>query len=176
MRAIRHALIGVIVVLYLLFEELIWETLVDPLVRALRRFALYRRFLDYIHERASPRVVLVLFVIPFVMGEGASLLSALLLAQWHVILAVMVYMLKIPLVIVALGIFQQGREKLLDHYRWFAWLYWRLLSGLSWIKATPMYHFAMGIFQKIKRVWSHERRSWRFVRILRQVLTLRKKG
>lgn len=135
---LRNSFFVLLIFLYLIFEELIWKTAVAPLIRYLGVFHPYRYFLEYIRDRACPLSVLILFIVPFALGEIIGTLSALLAAQLHIVSAGLLYMLKIPLIVVALGILQNGREKLLS-YRWFALCYGWVILQLDKLHGSILY-------------------------------------
>ncbi|HZF70787.1 hypothetical protein [Sulfuricurvum sp.] len=138
LRRIRNSFFVLLIFLYMIFEELIWKSAVAPIIRFINAFHLYRRFLDYIQFQASPLSVLILFMVPFAVGEVIGTLSAILAAQLHLLSAGLLYTMKIPLIVVALGILQHGKEKLLS-YRWFALCYGWVMTQLDRLHSSLLY-------------------------------------
>lgn len=141
-RCIRNTLFIFLIFLYILFEEFIWKYAVNPILQYLVAFHFYRRFLDYIRFQAERLCVLILFLIPFALGEGVGTLSAIMVAQFHLFSAVLLYSLKIPLIVISLGILHNGKEKLLS-YGWFALCYAWVIAQLSKLHASHLYRYTV---------------------------------
>lgn len=165
-RRIRNSFFVLLIFIYLIFEELIWKTAVAPIIHYLSAFHPYRYFLEYIRYRACPLSVLVLFIIPFALGEVIGTLSALLAAQLHIFSAGILYLLKIPLVVVALGILQNGKEKLLT-YRWFALCYEWVIAQLDKLHNSLLYREVHSAIIRLRSRFSNRsgRLKRRIVRI-----------
>lgn len=137
-RCIRNTFLTFLIFLYILFEEIIWKSAVNPVIQYIVAFHFYRRFLDYVRFRAGRLSVLVLFMIPFAVGEVIGTVSALMAAQLHLVSAAALYTMKIPLIVISLGILQNGKEKLLS-YRWFAVCYHWIMFQIEKLHNTPLY-------------------------------------
>lgn len=137
-RCIRNLFFTLLILLYILFEEFIWKNAVSPIIRYITAFHLYRQFLDYVRFRAGRLSVLVLFMIPFALGEAVGTGSALMAAQLHLFSAAILYTFKIPLIVISLGILQNGKEKLLS-YRWFALCYGWIMKQIDKLHSSPLY-------------------------------------
>lgn len=137
-RCIRNGLFTLLIILYILFEELIWKNAVGPIIRYIAGFHLYRQFLDYVRFRAGRFSVLILFMLPFALGEAVGTGSALMAAQLHLLSAAILYTLKIPLIVISLGILQNGKEKLLS-YQWFALCYGWTMKQIDRLHSSRLY-------------------------------------
>lgn len=162
-RCIRNGVFSLLIIFYILFEELIWEKAVAPIVRYVADFHIYRRFLDYVHLKAERWIVLILFLIPFGIGEIVGTASALMAAQLHLFGAAILYTLKIPLIVISLGILQNGKEKLLS-YRWFALCYGWVMMQIDRLHSTHLYRQIYIVSIRIRnRIKSRSSRLKRWV-------------
>ncbi|MDD2828072.1 MAG: hypothetical protein PHW18_00705 [Sulfuricurvum sp.] len=152
LRRIRNIPFILLIFLYILFEEFIWNNAVKPIIHYIAAFHIYQRFLDYIQFRAGRFSVLILFMVPFAMGEVIGTASAFMAAQLHLISAALLYTMKIPLIVIALGILQSGKEKLLSFW-WFAVCY-------KWVMAQIDKLHASRIYQQVKATTLHLRNRY----------------
>jgi len=158
-RRIRNIIFILLIMLYILFEELIWNTAVAPLIRSLSAFHFYRRFLDYIQMRAGRTTVLILFIVPFLIGEAIGILSGILAAKLYIVSAILLYACKIPLIVVALAILQNGKVKLLS-IGWFALAYRWITHQLEKLHSSSLYLQTINLIRHIRqRVASRSART-----------------
>ncbi len=127
-----------LVLVYLFFEEIVWEKIAIPIYNYIRDLRIHTLFLGYITSYANRYVVLLLFITPFLLGEILGILSGVLATQMHIISAIILYTLKIPLVLVALSILEAGKEKL-NSFEWFAKTYNTTINILSRLKSSSFY-------------------------------------
>lgn len=176
-RRIRNAFLTLLLLGYLLFEELIWQKAVAPFLRFFSSFHLYRRFLEYVRLRAGRVIVLLLFSVPFLVGELIGIVSGILAARLYFVSAALLYACKIPLIVVALAILEHGKEKLLT-FRWFALSYGWVIRGLERLHKSRIYRQTTLALHAIR---GRFRRSSlpslrRFIRLYHRIRqTLRKK-
>lgn len=135
---------------YLLFEELIWRNAVAPFLHFFSSFHLYRRFLEYVRWRAGRVTVLILFTVPFLLGEIIGILSGILAARLYFVSAALLYGCKIPLIVVALAILEHGKEKLLT-FRWFDLSYGWVLKQLERLHKSRIYRQTTLALHTIRR-------------------------
>lgn len=146
-RKIKHILVLFTVITYILFEELVWNKIAEPVYSFLKNLKFYELFLSYIHLSANRYTVLLLFVMPFVAGEFLGILSAVLAASTHILLAIVVYALKIPLVVIAFAILKAGDSKL-ESFALFSAARRAVIIIMEKIKSSTIY-------QKIKQLSNH---------------------
>lgn len=142
--------------MYLVFEVLIWEEIVIPVINALKELRIYEKILEYIRTKAPREMVLFLFVLPFILGEGLGIVSGILAAKLYLLSALVIYACKIPLIIFAFAILENGKEKLLS-YRWFAVSYTWSVAQLEKLHHYPLYIRITGVVktavQSFKKLW-----------------------
>ncbi len=137
-----------LVVIFIVFEELIWEGIAKPIY-------------DYIHElhllqalqkklqKANRYVLLVVFLILLVSVEGAGLAAGVMAVKGMVVTAALLYALKIPIAAFVFWLFHATESKLLS-FGWFKWLYEMILSFFAWIKSREIYQDAMAMVSRTK--------------------------
>jgi hypothetical protein len=138
LKRVKRLLLFFIVITYLLFEELIWDRIAEPIYDFIVRLKLYEAFLGYIRESAGRYVVLALFVFPFALGEVLGVVSAMLVAKADIVAAIVVYLFKIPIAIVAFAILKAGKDKL-ESFEWFAKSYNTILNLIDKLKTSTIY-------------------------------------
>jgi len=112
LRKLKRILFFIFVLIYLFFEELIWNKIALPIHAYIKSLRLYEKFLLYTEKDANRYVVLLFFILPFVLAELLGIIAGIFLAKLYILPAVFIYLLKIPLAIVAFGVLKAGKEKL----------------------------------------------------------------
>jgi hypothetical protein len=134
----KRILLFFIVIVYLIFEELVWVRVVAPIYHFAEKLHLYDIFLEYVKNRAGRYTVLFLFVLPFIVGEGLGIASGVLAANMYIVGAIMLYLLKIPLVLLAFSILKNSKDTLYT-FAWFMYLHKMTLKGIDVIKNSGTY-------------------------------------
>ena len=132
-----HLLITLLVFLYIVFEELVWETIARPVYDYIHALKILQKIEAKIH-RFPPWLLLIAFLLIFVSVELVGLLSGALLIQGHVVTAIMLYAVKIPIAAFAFWLFRVSQDKLLQ-IGWFARAYHWLMAKIDALKATEIY-------------------------------------
>ncbi|WP_457606115.1 hypothetical protein [Nitratifractor sp.] len=137
-----------LVFLFIVFEELVWEGIAKPVGEYLRSLRVLQR-LERLIAGLNRYLILVLFVLLFVGVELAGVTAGILLVQGMEGAAVLLYGLKIPIAAFTFWLFGVSREKLLS-FGWFRWAYERLNAFLDWLKSREIYRRSMEVLQRIK--------------------------
>ncbi len=137
-----------LILLYISLEEIVWERFAKPLYRYLKYLKLFEK-LAFILSRTNKYVVLSIFIISLVIGEGLGLLSPIIALKGYPFLAIVVYGLKLLVAAFAFWIFNTQKELLLS-FKWLRYLYKKTLFVIEWIKATQIYKDVIIKAQKIK--------------------------
>ena len=122
--------------LFIVFEEIIWEYLVLPV----------RNFLNkVIKENAiiligslNRYVILLIFLVILVLAEGLGIIAGLLFLKGLILLTVLVYIIKILVAGVTFWLFGIAKKKLLS-IRIFAYGYEKVIAAKEWIEARKIY-------------------------------------
>ena len=137
-----------LVFLFILFEEIIWEGLAKPIYDKIASFRILLRLEQIIH--LSNRHIVLLFFTTLLLGvEGAGLLAGIFFVQGKVLLGTALYIAKIPIAGFTFWLFRVSKSKLLS-FRWFSWAYKRIMSGIEWLKNTNIYKDSILVMLTIK--------------------------
>jgi len=137
-----------LIILFILFEEIIWEGIAEPIytqVKSLHILAKLEAKLAII----PANLVLFLFVFIFSLVEVAGLVAGYYLVRGQVLLGVCIYLSKIPIAGFTFWMFKVCKEKLLS-FAWFAWIYHKLIALFEKIKSMSLYQNLITNMQQIK--------------------------
>ena len=132
-----HVVLSFLVFVYIIFEELVWETLAKPIYKFLHSLKLLRK-LEFFIQKLSPFVVLVIFVSLFIQVELLGIFAVALLAKGNVLTSILLYSAKIPIGAFTFWLFKISKDKLLT-FGWFKSSYEFVLRWIEKIKATQTY-------------------------------------
>ena len=135
-KAVNFLLITLILI-YLLFEELIWERIAEPIYVFIRGLKLLQA-LEASVNRLNRYAVLVLFLILFAAVELLGVVAVGLFAQGQVMIASAVYLGKIPITAFTFWLFKVAKDKLMS-FAWFKFCYDGLMSVIHKIKTSAIY-------------------------------------
>jgi hypothetical protein len=138
-----------LILLYILFEEIVWERLAEPLYERFRALKILQR-LERGVLRLPRGIILLLFLGLFLLVEGAGLAAGALLVGGYPLYGMLLYALKIPVAAMTFWLFRVSREKLMS-FAWFAAAYRRLMAWIAWLKATEIYRRSMVRLEALKR-------------------------
>ncbi|GIT99029.1 hypothetical protein [Sulfurovum sp. TSL1] len=151
--AIKHKLITLVqlllVMTYILFEELIWEGIAKPIYEAIHALKILQR-LEAKLENLNPSMILVIFILLFVIVEAFGLYAGMLFVSGQMILGLVLYIAKIPIAAFTFWLFRVTEEKLMQ-FGWFKWLYEWIMRAIAWIKATEIHRKTMERLVEMKR-------------------------
>ncbi len=148
MKRITHFFLTVIVLVYILFEEIVWERLAEPIVTTIRSLKILQR-LALTLRRIDSRIILVIFVAIFGVVELLGIYAGILFVQGSVITAILLYALKIPIAAFTFWLFEQSKDRLLK-FKWFAKVYHAIIHLIDRIKASEIYREIKAKSQRIK--------------------------
>ena len=137
-----------LVFLFILFEEIIWESLAEPIYQKIQSLRILQK-LQLLIEKSNRYIVLTIFVALLLSVEGAGIVAGLFFVQGKIIWGGLLYMGKIPIAGFTFWLFSVSKKKLLS-FDWFAWAYGKLMSGIDWLKSTDIYTSSISIIQNLK--------------------------
>lgn len=138
----------VLVFLFILFEEVIWEGLAKPIYDKISSFRILLR-LEQVINSSNRYIVLFSFITLLLGVEGAGLLAGLFFVQGKVLFGTLLYVAKIPIAGFTFWLFKVAKIKLLS-FDWFAWSYKKLMSGIEWLKESAIYQTTITKMRDIK--------------------------
>ncbi len=147
----------ILVFLFILFEEIIWEGIAKPIYNKIESWHITQKLEGRIVQ--SNRYIILLVFLSFLFGvEGAGLLAGVFFIQGKVLFGLLLYIAKIPIAAFVFWLFKVGKEKLLS-FNWFNWSYQKLMSGLDWLKDLEIYKSTMAMIlsikERIKKNWKN---------------------
>ena len=127
----------ILVFIYIIFEELVWEKFAKPIILLISKFQLFTNFAPKILALNS-YVILIFFVSTFVIVEVIGIYAGLLFVSGHMTSAILIYVLKVPVAAFIFWFFSIAKYKLLE-FKWFEITYTYLMSIISKIKNSSIY-------------------------------------
>ncbi len=137
-----------LILTYISLEEVVWERFAQPIYRYIKYLKPFEK-LEQLLAKSNRYVVLLIFIISLVVGEGFGLLSPIVAIWGYPFLAIVVYGLKLVVVAFAFWVFNTQKELLLS-FKWLNYLYKKILAIIDWIKATQVYKDVVSRVKKIK--------------------------
>jgi hypothetical protein len=139
-----------LVLIYIIFEELIWEGIAKPIYEAVHALKILQKIelkLQYI----NPTVILVIFVLLLGMVETLGIYAGVLFLSGKSLLGIALYFTKIPIAAFTFWLFRVTEDKLMQ-FAWFKWIYDLIMRGIDWLKSLQIYKDTMIRFKKIKEI------------------------
>lgn len=134
---ILNIILIILVFIYIIFEELVWEKFAKPIILLISKFQLFTNFAPKILALNS-YVILIFFVSTFVIVEVIGIYAGLLFVSGHMTSAILIYVLKVPVAAFIFWFFSIAKYKLLE-FKWFEITYTYLMSIISKIKNSSIY-------------------------------------
>lgn len=94
-KKILNIFLIVLVFIYIIFEELIWEKFAKPIITLISSLQLFQKLVPKILALNS-YFILIFFVSIFVIVELIGIYAGILFISGHIFSAVFIYVLKIP--------------------------------------------------------------------------------
>ncbi len=136
------------VILFIIFEEVIWEGIAEPIYERVKELRLLVRIERTL--QTTPRwVILIIFVVTFIVVEAAGVFAGVLLVQGQPMIGMTLYIAKIPIAAFTFWMFRVTKAKLLS-YGWFEWLYCKIIALFEWIKSMELYQSTMEKARRVK--------------------------
>jgi hypothetical protein len=136
-KKISNFFLILLVFIYIIFEELIWEKFAKPIISFISKLELFKKFIPKIMALNS-YLILIFFITIFVLVELVGVYAGVLFVSGHIFMAVFIYMLKIPLAAFIFWFFDIVKSKLLE-FKWFTIVYNYLISMIYKIKHSLVY-------------------------------------
>ena len=127
----------IIVLIYIIFEQLIWEIFVEPIVGIIKQFAPLKKFALWIDKRHK-YMVLSIFIFLFILVEILGIYAGVSLISGQIALALILYLTKLPVATFTFWLFGISKKKLLT-FTWFARIYFFIMHIIDNIKSFHVY-------------------------------------
>ena len=126
-----------LVLVYIFYEELVWERFAQPIVRYVQSLKLLQK-LEVVLQKVNGGVILIAFVVLFIIVELQGIYAGILLLKGKVLLWALIYAGKIPIAAFTFWLFRVTKPKLMA-FSWFEKAYNVVTRGIDWLKATDTY-------------------------------------
>jgi hypothetical protein len=150
--SIKHRIILLlqllIVITYLIFEELIWEGIAKPVYAYVHSLRIMQKVETRL-QAFNAHIILFLFVIIFALVQLIGLYAGLLFMSGQILLGMIVYVTKIPLAAFTFWVFRVTEEKLMT-FGWFKWVYEKIMASIAWVKSREIYLKTMDRLMQVK--------------------------
>jgi len=134
-----------LVLLFILFEEIIWEGIAKPIYIWVHSLKVLQRVETWF-QGLNATVILVIFVLMLVSVEILGVYAGILFVSGQIVLGLMLYLAKIPVAAFTFWMFRVTEDKLM-RFGWFKWIYEKVMLFIDWLKSLEIYRSTM---QKLK--------------------------
>jgi hypothetical protein len=138
----------ILVFLFILFEEVIWEGIAKPVYQKIESLKIVQK-LEVKIQQAHRYIVLALFLVFLIVVELSGVLASIFFVQGFIVFGLVLYLARIPLAAFVFWFFKVAKEKLLS-FNWFKWSYDKLMGGIDWLKSRVIYVKTMAYMVEIK--------------------------
>ena len=149
LKTLKHKFITllqlILVIVYIIFEEIIWEGVAHPIYRYVHSLKILQKVEEKLHA-VNAYVILVLFMVMLASVEALGLYAGYLFVSGNVAIGLSIYLTKIPIAAFTFWMFRVTEDKLMQ-FGWFKWLYQRIMAFIDWLKSLEIYQSTM---QKLK--------------------------
>jgi len=132
-KRVLHVTLTILVFIYIVFEELVWESIAKPIYDYIHSLKILKK-VELKLKQLPASLLLLTFLSIFIAVESVGLLAGVMLVKGHVYSAVTLYSAKIPIAAFAFWMFRVTKTKLMT---------------ISWFAKS--YHFSMAQIEKIKQ-------------------------
>jgi hypothetical protein len=150
--AIKHKVIVLLqlllVIIYIIFEELIWEGIAKPIYEAIHALKILQR-LEAKLEDLNPVMILVIFILLFAIVEAFGLYAGMLFVSGQMVLGLVLYLSKIPIAAFTFWLFRITEDKLMQ-FGWFKWVYEWIMKAIDWIKSSEIHQKTVAYMVQFK--------------------------
>lgn len=127
----------ILVIIYIIFEELIWEGIAKPVYAFVHSLKILQKVEVQLH-RVHASVILVIFVLLLGAVEALGIYAGILFVSGQALLGITLYLSKIPIAAFTFWIFRITEDKLMQ-FGWFKRMYDWIMKGIDWLKSREIY-------------------------------------
>ena len=139
-----------LVIIYVIFEELIWEGIAKPIYEAIHSLKILQK-LESKLQSMNATVILLIFMVLLIVVEAAGIYAGMLFVSGQVAVGLALYLSKIPIAAFTFWLFRVTEDKLMQ-FGWFKWLYDWMIRGIEWLKSRTMYKKTMERLRAVKLI------------------------
>jgi hypothetical protein len=138
-----------LVILFIVFEELIWERIAEPIYDYIHSLEILGRVEKFITVHVNRYLIVLVFISLFALVEGAGVIAGVMMVRGYILPGMAIYTLKIPMAAFTFWLFRISREKLLS-FGWFAKMYDYTTAFMEMVKGLDVYKSTMESIKKGK--------------------------
>jgi len=139
----------ILVIIFIIFEEIVWEGIAKPIYEWVHSLKILLK-LEYLLNKLPSWIILALFIVLLVAVELFGIVAGGLFLSGHMLLGLGLYTIKIPIAAFTFWMFKVTDSKLMQ-YRWFAWLYAKVMYFIDWMKSLDIYQSTMEKLKSLKQ-------------------------
>ena len=139
----------ILVIIYIIFEELIWEGVAKPIYETIHGLKILQK-IEVKLQGVNASVILVIFVVLLSIVEAFGIYAGMLFVSGQVMLGLALYISKIPIAAFTFWLFRVTEDKLMQ-FGWFKWLYDWIMQAIEWLKTREMYVKTMERLGEVKK-------------------------
>lgn len=128
---------SILVVGFIIFEDLIWDTFARPVIRYFKKLALFDALKDTFLQM-NRYVLLAVFIGILALTEVMGIIAGVSIVNGDVLYGVFVYALKIPIAAFTFWLFDLTRDILLQ-FDWLRFAYETLMNWVDQITGSAVY-------------------------------------
>ena len=145
---ITDIFLGLLVTVYIVLEELVWENIAEPIYSFIHGLKILQKVEESIY-RLNRHALLVLFLALFTQVELLGIFALKLIATGKVFTGTMLYAGKIPLAAFTFWLFRLSKEKLFT-FGWFRQTYDVVIASIDTIKTSAIYRRVAARIKSVK--------------------------
>jgi hypothetical protein len=136
-KKLLNFLLTIVVLLYIVFEELIWERFAQPIINYINSLKILKK-LELSLQYVNSKLILTIFLAMFVVVEFLGLYAGALFLEGKVVHGALLYAGKIPIAAFTFWLFRVTKHKLME-FRWFEKSYLYTMKIIDKIKECDIY-------------------------------------
>ncbi len=136
-KRIVNFLLTLVVLVYIVFEELIWERFAQPIIDYISSLKILKKLEIYL-QKVNSKLILIVFIMMFVIVEFQGIYAGALLLEGKVIHGALLYAGKIPIAAFTFWLFGVTKHKLME-FGWFEKSYLWMMGVIEKIKTSEVY-------------------------------------
>jgi hypothetical protein len=152
LKTLKHKLITlfqlILVIGYIIFEEIIWEGIAHPIYRYVHSLKILQKVEEKLRA-VNAYVILVLFMVMLASVEALGLYAGYLFVSGNMVIGLSIYLMKIPIAAFTFWMFRVTEEKLMQ-FGWFEWIYGKIMASIAWLKSLEIYLGTVDLLKRTK--------------------------
>jgi hypothetical protein len=153
---IADIVLGILVSVYIVLEELVWDNIAEPIYAFIHGLKILQKVEALIY-RLDRHALLALFLVLFIQVELLGIVALKLMATGQAIAGATLYVGKIPVAVFTFWLFNVSKEKLMT-FGWFRQSYELLMRAIDKVKASAIHQHIVARLKSVKE-WLKNRLS-----------------